>query len=92
MSFIGERDILSLQVECINNDCGCSWKGELREMEKHAKECSQEVISCPYEAVGCEQMLLKKTVAAHKSDVDHLAMAVEKIELLNDRLAKAEVT
>lgn len=30
-----EREILGLEVRCLNHGRGCSWTGELRQMEKH---------------------------------------------------------
>ena len=71
---------------------GCSWVGELKTMEEHAKKCSLEIIPCPYAAVGCDIKLSKKQLEEHKSSVDHLEMAVKKIALLSDQLKpKAEV-
>ena len=89
--YAGERDILSFRVKCSYNEYGCPWQGELREMEKHAEECSQELISCPYSMVGCKKKLLKKNLATHNLAVDHLAMALGRIELLNNRVQKLEV-
>lgn len=90
---IGERDILSFLVKCTHCEQGCTWTGELRKFEEHVKKCSADVISCPYLSVGCKAKIFKKNLEEHKvgSTSDHLALAMEKIKLLDECLkAKAE--
>jgi len=41
-----KREVLSLKVDCINKDT-CKWTGELRELEKHVKDCDYQHIECP---------------------------------------------
>ncbi len=81
---------MSLRVKCNLRDGGCQWEGELRELDKHLEKCSRERIPCPYAAVGCKAEFLKKKLDDHNAATDHLAMAVEKISLLTDRLDRVE--
>ncbi|KAK7506157.1 hypothetical protein BaRGS_00002269 [Batillaria attramentaria] len=56
------REIMSLKVKCKNSE-DCTWTGELRDLEKHLKECPMEEVKCP---VSCGTMLLRGEVDAHK--------------------------
>lgn len=54
VSYAMDRIITSLEVECLNKDCG--WKGQLGEAEDHNRQCpSQSKLSCP---LGCNEKLL----------------------------------
>ncbi|KAL8573174.1 hypothetical protein ACOMHN_036159 [Nucella lapillus] len=57
------REILSLTVKCKNSNEECTWTGELRDAEKHLKECPMENIVCP---IGCQATLRRGQVAEHK--------------------------
>lgn len=83
-TFLGERDLLSFQVKCTHSDHGCSWVGELREIEEHLNKCSADIILCPYAAVGCPAKILRHHLEEHKTTcaVDHLGMAMDRINLL----------
>lgn len=74
-------------MKCKHSDHGCTWAGELRNLEQHVRECSRDVISCPYSAIGCKAKVLKKTLADHKaiSTVEHLELAMERIKLLEEK-------
>ena len=82
----GERDILGLQVKCVHSETGCTWVGELREMDEHAKWCSEDIIPCPFSSIGCNADLFARNLEEHKSTsvVRHLELAVEEIRLLNE--------
>ena len=54
VSYAVDRIITSLEVKCLNKDCG--WKGQLGEAEDHNRQCpSQAKLSCP---LGCNEKLL----------------------------------
>lgn len=91
--FSGDRDIQSLKVKCSNQEGGCSWEGELREMLKHVSDCTTELIPCKYASIGCKAKVLKKNLPSHEDacTVQHLKMAVEKVNSLTERLKAMEL-
>ncbi|XP_068730464.1 TNF receptor-associated factor 4-like [Montipora capricornis] len=56
-----QRQILDLIVKC--SYFGCSWKGELRVIEKHQSSCSLKVVPCPNS--GCKERLTKQELTIH---------------------------
>ena len=57
-----ERQVLSLKVYCNNKEDGCTWIGELRQLERHLDTCFyHDTISCKYKCgLRCpqQQMLI----------------------------------
>ncbi len=45
--FLGNRDIQSLKVKCINLKDGCQWVGELRHVDDHCNTCGYVKLPCP---------------------------------------------
>ena len=41
-----DRTIQSLKIYCVNKKWGCEWEGELREINKHLKECKMICKNC----------------------------------------------
>ncbi|XP_078422579.1 LOW QUALITY PROTEIN: TNF receptor-associated factor 2-like [Cetorhinus maximus] len=61
------KEILNLQVSCQNQ--GCTWTGPLRELEeKHKLTCEQKLLKCPFNVVGCTEMISSHKVHEHKQD------------------------
>ena len=86
----GDRDIQSLKVKCGNLGSSCSWRGELRDLEKHTSQCLQ---SCKYATVGCTVKMLREKLAAHEEVciVYRLKLAMAKIEALEKKLEKTSL-
>ena len=54
VSYAMDRVTGSLEVQCLNKDCG--WKGQLGEAEDHNRQCPRQAkISC---LLGCNEKLL----------------------------------
>eukprot|EP00118_Oscarella_pearsei_P017447 m.172853 g.172853 ORF g.172853 m.172853 type:complete len:347 (+) comp39087_c0_seq5:29-1069(+) len=79
-----ERKVLSLLVYCSRKDQGCSWKGELRDIEGHIGErgnCSYAELSCPFSEVGCTAKLKRTGIEMHLNNeqVAHLELMMKRI-------------
>ena len=48
-----ERYVLNLKVFCPHKYQGCTWVGELRSMEDHVNENSNDNIGCPFTELQC---------------------------------------
>ncbi|XP_076439481.1 TNF receptor-associated factor 6-like [Babylonia areolata] len=59
------REILSLKVKCKNSNEECTWTGEIRDSEKHLKECPMENVQCP---IGCQATLRRGQMTEHKEE------------------------
>jgi len=72
-------------VKCSNKEGGCSWEGELRELQPHTSKCTTEMVPCKYASVGCKTKVLKKNLSSHEEacTVEHLKMAIEKVNELS---------
>lgn len=52
-----ERRVLDLKVYCKYKEKGCTWTGELRDMELHTEDCLHRVVSCIYNCgLYCPQL------------------------------------
>ena len=60
-----DLEIKSLKVYCDNKEAGCDWTGEVREIEKHLKECAYQKICC--KKCG-NRAILKLNMKTHLSD------------------------
>ena len=61
-----QRTILSLPVSCTMKDHGCTWSGELRQVESHISDnCDYIAVQCPN---SCSQTVLKMDVETHLSN------------------------
>ena len=85
---LGDREIQAFKVKCSNHEGGCSWEGELRELDKHLTECSSELHACKYATIGCKTKLTEGKLPSHEDScaTKHLKMAVEKVNSLTDQL------
>ena len=78
-----ERQILSLKVYCNNKEDGCTWIGELRQLEQHLTTCFYGNISCKY---VCGLHCSRQQIFLHERDECELQPEVvltERIEDLN---------
>ncbi|KAK3746437.1 hypothetical protein QZH41_012150 [Actinostola sp. cb2023] len=57
-----ERTILLLKIKCPND--GCTWQGELGNLQEHKKVCPKCPVSCPN---NCGRKLPREKVTSHKS-------------------------
>ena len=52
-----ERRVLDLKVYCKHKEKGCTWAGELRDVELHTEDCLHRVVSCIYNCgLYCTQL------------------------------------
>jgi len=42
----GQKELLALQVYCVNEKEGCLWANKLAELEKHLEECDFSLVPC----------------------------------------------
>ncbi|CAI8012383.1 TNF receptor-associated factor 6, partial [Geodia barretti] len=57
-----KREVLSLNVHCSADQCGCSWQGELRDLQVHNKQCELVLIECPN---SCGHSCRRKNLQDH---------------------------
>ena len=58
-----ERKILALRVYCRVKDCGCGWKGALRELDTHLDtDCQYVAVDCPN---GCGERPKRRNLPDH---------------------------
>jgi len=86
----GDRDIQSLEVRCGSLSSSCSWKGELRNLEKHTSLCLQP---CKYASLGCTAKMLPEKLVQHEETciTERLVFAMVRIEALEKKLAKTSL-
>ncbi|XP_051899805.1 TNF receptor-associated factor 2-like [Pristis pectinata] len=65
------KEILNLEVSCLNQ--GCTWTGPLREREaEHKMNCEQNLRRCPFSVVGCEEMISNHKIEEHiQTSIQH---------------------
>ena len=83
-----DKLIQSYNVWCPNAiaaGLGCEWKGELRNVPHHRKECARELVSCSYSVVGCEEKMYRSKVEKHEEESreTHLNLAMKKVITLS---------
>ena len=85
-----EREILHLQIYCTNKNEGCSWQGNLKDIDTHIKECPNQVIKCPFNDIGCEIETKREMMDKHMetNTQAHLQNAVKKITYLQNAVEK----
>jgi hypothetical protein len=69
-----QRALGSLQINCLMNDEGCKWKGELSKIDNHLKVCDRMKLSCPYD---CGLSIQRQSMENHKQKCD---MRLEKCQ------------
>ncbi|XP_067057973.1 TNF receptor-associated factor 2-like isoform X3 [Acropora muricata] len=57
------REVQSFVVHCTFVDDGCSWKGEIRNLEVHTSNCEYVKVSCVH--TGCGAMVKKAFLPEH---------------------------
>lgn len=87
--------IQSHTVWCPNSiaaGLGCEWKGELREVSDHRKECPRELVSCSYSVVGCEEKMYRSKLEKHEmeSRETHLNLAMRKVVFLSTTMKELQ--
>ena len=64
-----KRSVLNLKVFCPHKYQGCTWIGELRSMEDHVNENSNNNIGCPFTELqcsnGCGVVIQRRLVEGH---------------------------
>ncbi|XP_065846007.1 TNF receptor-associated factor 6-like [Oscarella lobularis] len=57
-----KRDVLNLQVKCDQLEAGCTWIGELRQLQNHNSTCDFVLLQCP---LGCEKNIVRRKINDH---------------------------
>ena len=57
-----DRQIKSLRMSCENEEKGCTWTGELFDLEPHFKNCPCAEVSCPNQ---CSEQVMRKDLESH---------------------------
>jgi len=82
------REVQSFVVHCTFVDDGCSWKGEIRNLEVHTSNCEYVKVSCVH--AGCGAMVKKAFLPEHlKTDC---AFRLVTCELCNAQLVFNKLT
>ena len=87
-----ERQVLSLKVYCNSKQHGCTWIGELRQLERHLIGCSYTNVSCKYE---CDFHCPRQQMFVHERDECELRPEIvlkKTIDELTKRVAELEGT
>ena len=81
---LSARHIRAIRVHCENQEAGCSWSGQLGELDSHLQSCSQHVVECPYADIGCSVRVKRQDEEQHsqQSMEHHLQLAARRIERL----------
>ena len=59
-----EREISHLQIYCTNKNEGCSWQGNLKDIDTHIKACSNQKVTCD----KCDDVMQRHQLEFHNSD------------------------
>lgn len=83
-----DREVKDLIITCTNKKDGCSWKGEIRSIERHRKTCPLEEVDCEYASVGCKTKVPRKDLKTHNKVKmeSHLALSTVKLKNLEHLL------
>ena len=88
-----ERQVLSLKVYCDNKEDGCTWIGELRQLEGHLDTCFyRDNMSCKYK---CGLRCLRQQMLIHERDECELRPEIaltKKIDELTKKIVDLEST
>ena len=88
-----ERQVLSLKVYCDNKEDGCTWIGELRQLERHLDTCFyHDNVSCKYK---CGLRCPQQQILIHERDECELRPEIvltKKIDELTKKVADLEST
>ena len=87
-----ERQVLSLKVYCNNKQDGCTWIGELRQLEGHSNVCLHVNLSCKYKCGLCcpqQQMLIHER---DDCDLRPEIVLTKTIDELTKKIAELEST
>ena len=87
-----ERQVLSLKVYCNNKEDGCTWIGELRQLERHSNVCLHVCLSCKYK---CGLRCPRQQMLIHERDECELRPEIvltKKVDELTKRVTDLEST
>ena len=56
-----EREIFHLKIYCNNKNKGCSWQGNLKDVDTHIKECPNQLVTC----VKCNDIMQRHRLKFH---------------------------
>lgn len=85
-----ERHVLELKVYCKNKDKGCTWTGEIRQLQQHCQLCIYHTVSCIYSCgFHCSQL----DMFSHERDTCEArpaAILQKEVQHLEERIAFLE--
>ena len=77
---------MALHIKCDNVEKGCEWRGTVGTLMDHLENCDYVEVSCKYESIGCNELVMRKDLQAHEQDDSHhLHKALEAIALLKEK-------
>ena len=79
-----DREVKALMVCCANHERGCTWEGEIRNVQNHEETCSYEIVHCRFHNIGCNEKMRRQDLEEHskKNMEEHLALSVAKVRNL----------
>ena len=80
-------------LPCPNN-CDSELKVSREDMDTHRKECPLETVNCPYQCVGCDDVMVREYQREHNKEnmEEHLALAVAELVALQQNTQRDLVT
>ena len=82
-----ERTLNELKVQCIHEKRGCTWTGELGELDKHLNMnptcdkllvgCEFVDITCEFSNAGCKARVPRKDMKIHRNEPHHIPLLAE---------------
>ena len=81
---LSAKHIRAIKVACDNEDEGCSWQGQLGELESHLNTCLLQTVNCSYSEFGCGVRVKREKEQQHikESKETHLQLVVAKVQRL----------
>ena len=81
-----------LMVKCSNQDEGCDWTGELKDLNDHRSQCPKQEIPCTLSEVGCVKRPMRENLDVHiaQNQKQHFEFAVASILRLRQELATTQ--
>lgn len=61
-----------LDVYCEYEEEGCRWRGKVKEIDKHMKECYYLPVPCEYHIVGCKAKVARPHQIEHNQAYIHI--------------------
>ncbi|XP_065901480.1 TNF receptor-associated factor 6-like [Dysidea avara] len=79
-----DRDVKGLTIYCTNHEEGCTWEGEIRNLQNHEEVCPYEIAHCQFHNIGCKEKVQRQYLKQHNKEnaEEHLALSVKRLRNL----------